>query len=88
MQFAKLFCSQNLNFNCHLQGVLQQLLDIGVVSNLSEDLQWTIRMLLPRQVWCSRNPAEATTACHTSALSSVVRLAPGTVVRFCCWLHT
>ena len=30
------------------QGVLQQLLDMGIVGGLPEDLQWTIRMLLPK----------------------------------------
>ena len=29
--------------------MLQQLLDLGVVSGLSDDLQWTIRMLVPRE---------------------------------------
>jgi Helix-loop-helix DNA-binding domain len=38
-----------------LQGVLQQLLDMGVVSTLTEDLQWNIRMLLPRQVCAWRH---------------------------------
>ena len=56
-----------------LQGVLQQLLDMGVVSTLSEDLQWNIRMLLPRQVWttwshpcCARLPAQHVSACKTN----------------------
>ena len=43
------------------QGVLQQLLDMGVVGGLPEDLQWTIRMLLPKPPSCApaadNNPA-------------------------------
>ena len=35
------------------QGVLQQLLDMGVVGGLPEDLQWTIRMLLPKPPPCA-----------------------------------
>ena len=35
------------------QGVLQQLLDMGVVGGLPEDLQWTIRMLLPKPPSCA-----------------------------------
>ena len=43
-----------------LQGVLQQLLDMGVVSTLTEDLQWNIRMLLPRQVCAWMPPLPGT----------------------------
>ena len=58
-----------------LQGVLQQLLDMGVVSTLTEDLQWNIRMLLPRQVcaWSPPLPCQAsgmTCALHASPICS------------------
>ncbi len=35
------------------QAVLQQLLDMGIVGGLPEDLQWTIRMLLPKPPSCA-----------------------------------
>ena len=49
-----------------VQGVLQQLLDMGVVSTLTEDLQWNIRMLLPRQVWARTRPLP----CHAPSTTS------------------
>ncbi len=42
--------------------MLKQLLELGVVSGLSEDLQWTIRMLVPRDGPGDKSCAETSAA--------------------------
>lgn len=42
------FLMSTMDYIRQLQAVLQQLLEMGVVGSLPEDLQWTIRMLLPK----------------------------------------
>ena len=41
-------CSRSQDVGC-AQGVLQQLMESGTVSKLPEDLQWSIRLLVPRR---------------------------------------
>ena len=62
-----------LTVNTHsLQGVLQQLLDMGVVGGLPEDLQWTIRMLLPKPPPCAPPVAAVTRQIHHVAWHRIV----------------
>lgn len=41
------------------QGVLQQLMESGTVSKLPEDLQWSIRLLVPRRAVAAAAPTPA-----------------------------
>lgn len=62
-----------------MQGVLKQLLELGVVSTLSEDLQWTIRMLVPRDGPADKSCAENSAAAQAPPPPrfTSVMLAPG-----------
>lgn len=53
--------------------MLQQLLDMGVISTLPEELQWNIRMLLPRQPPAApTGPAPAPSAQPSGTLTAAV----------------
>ena len=68
------------------QGVLQQLMESGTVSKLPEDLQWSIRLLVPRRAAAAAapTPALATPALSAAALPAQAEApaltAPGVAV--------
>ena len=63
-------CSRSQDAGC-AQGVLQQLMESGTVSKLPEDLQWSIRLLVPRRAAAQAAapaPAYAAPALSAAAL--------------------
>ena len=53
---------------------MQQLLSMGAINGLPEDIQWAIRMLLPRgeEVRCAASTSQATAKPAEAALSQLV----------------
>ncbi len=69
-------------FACHLyhvamQAVMHQLLSMGAVNGLPEDIQWAIRMLLPRKEEAKTAASETTTK-TTAAEAALSQLVPST----------
>ena len=60
-----------------MQAVMHQLLSMGAVNGLPEDLQWAIRMLLPRKEDAKTAAAGATTK-TTAAEAALSQLVPST----------
>ncbi len=65
--------------SCHvgMQAVMHQLLSMGAVNGLPEDLQWAIRMLLPRKEEAKTAASEASTK-TTAAEAALSQLVPPT----------
>ncbi len=69
-------------FACHsyhvgMQAVMHQLLSMGAVNGLPEDIQWAIRMLLPRKEEAKTAASEATTK-TSAAEAALSQLVPST----------
>ena len=60
-----------------MQAVMHQLLSMGAVNGLPEDIQWAIRMLLPRKEDAKAAASEATTK-TTAAEAALSQLVPST----------
>ena len=55
-----------------MQAVMHQLLSMGSVNDLPEDIQWAIRMLLPRKEEAKTAASETTTKTTAAELSQLV----------------
>lgn len=60
-----------------MQAVMHQLLSMGAVNGLPEDIQWAIRMLLPRKEE-AKTPASEATNKTTAAEAALSQLVPST----------
>ena len=64
-------------YHVGMQAVMHQLLSMGAVNGLPEDLQWAIRMLLPRKEEAKTAASEATSK-TTAAEAALSQLVPPT----------
>ncbi|KAL0051858.1 hypothetical protein WJX82_003338 [Trebouxia sp. C0006] len=71
------FLQQAVEYIRQLQAVMHQLLSMGAVNGLPEDLQWAIRMLLPRKEEAKTAASEASTK-TTAAEAALSQLVPPT----------